>query len=254
MDVVVVQARDDRSARGVEHLLARAAAPASPTLDDPLVDADVGGGAVKQDCPLNQHEARPSFGDQPFDDMRCRHRAPTPGGDGGGRCGAARFAGVRQSRRRLRRRRPSTTRSVRRRRGAATPRRASAACRPVSGSAMASPQNTGPSSPPPTKPPETAASSPNATQLARSPSVPWPVIRSQTRPSRGVDVRRAETAACQRRGRARTRSRRRRRRAACAGRPARRNRLRTRAFRRSSSRRRPAGPRGCRRAAPRFRP
>ena len=44
------------------------------------------------------------------------------------------------------------------------------------------------SSAPPTKPPATAASSPKATQFARSPSAPWPVIRSQTRPSRGVDI------------------------------------------------------------------
>ncbi len=89
-------------------------------------------------------------------------------------------------RRRLRRQRPSTVRSARLPRGSALPTAASAACRPVNGSAIASPQNTGSSSVPPTRPPDTAASSPNATQLACSPSAPWPVIRSQTRPSRGA--------------------------------------------------------------------
>ena len=46
----------------------------------------------------------------------------------------------------------------------------------------------------PTRPPATAASSPNAVQFAGSPSAPWPVIRSHTRPGAGRDVARAEAA------------------------------------------------------------
>ena len=43
-------------ARGVEHLLALVRRQIAD-VDDPLVDADVGRGAVKQHRPLNQHEA-----------------------------------------------------------------------------------------------------------------------------------------------------------------------------------------------------
>ncbi len=53
---MVVQARDDRLACGVEHLLALVRSQITD-LDDPLVDADVGLGAVEQHRPLNQHAA-----------------------------------------------------------------------------------------------------------------------------------------------------------------------------------------------------
>ena len=43
-------------ARGVEHLLALVRLQVAD-VDDPLVDADVGRGAVEQHRPLNQHDA-----------------------------------------------------------------------------------------------------------------------------------------------------------------------------------------------------
>jgi len=53
---VVVQARNDRLARGVEHLLAVVRLQVAD-FDDPLLDPNVGRGAVEQQRPLNQHDA-----------------------------------------------------------------------------------------------------------------------------------------------------------------------------------------------------
>ena len=57
---------------------------------------------------------------------------------------------------------------------------ADAATRPVTGSAIASAQNTGPSSSHTASPPAIAASSPKATQSRAGPERPWPVIDAHT--------------------------------------------------------------------------
>ncbi len=57
VDMMVVNARNDGSARGVEDVLALVRRQ-SADLHDPLAGADVGFGAVEQHCSLNQHGAK----------------------------------------------------------------------------------------------------------------------------------------------------------------------------------------------------
>ena len=75
---------------------------------------------------------------------------------------------------------------------------AAVAAKPVNGSAIASPQNIGPSSPATTSPPATAASSPKATRSGWS--WPYPLTRNQIRPRRAATCVGRQPAPGQRRG------------------------------------------------------
>src|SRR5262249_7674459 len=179
-----VQPGQDGSAAGVEHALPGLGDQAVAQLVDPLADADVGDRPVQQGGSLDQHAA------QRLSETRWRTAslsAPNPGAgrDAGGACGgrggcaetdgsagsAAEGAAARGIV-------PWINSPPPRPRESAT---ASAAPTPHSGSAMASPQNTGWSTAVPTSPPATAASSPNAGRLSS-----YPVMRSQIRPGRGA--------------------------------------------------------------------
>src|SRR3984957_2391964 len=161
--MVVVQAGQHGPARCVQHVLAGPWRQRVGDLVDRYAHAQVYGRAIQRRCPLNQHVAQ---------DLSATSRstaalsAPSGDADGttAGRRGrsavaAAPVAGGTPAYRAAAWAIPTSITSPPPPRSVSLTARA--ASNPLSGSAIASPQKTGPSSPAPTSPPATAASSPN---------------------------------------------------------------------------------------------
>ena len=165
VDVVIVQAGQHGAARGVEHVFPAQRCQSALDVGDAWADPDVDDPAVQQRRRVESACAGEPFGDHsPHGGVVCAQRRGLPAQrrrlQDGNRCNAVdRLPAARHT---VRRPPPSAHRSASpppRRSDCATARAASIA---VSGSAMASPQKTGPAGPAPTSPPATAASSPNA--------------------------------------------------------------------------------------------
>src|SRR4051812_42679756 len=182
MQMMVVQPGQHCTGGGIDHLLGVEGVEPIGDFDDPLRDPDIDDPTVRHSGTANQHVvslASTSSRTRPL--SAPRSGAGTRGSLGirGGRvlfeftvCGNVAYSAATSARA------ISTISPPPRPSESST---APVAARPVKGSAIASPTN---STPAPTRPPATAASSPNATRSARAPSVPYPVTRSQIRPSR----------------------------------------------------------------------
>src|ERR1700761_277128 len=181
--MVVVQAGQHGPTRCVQHVLAGPWGQGVGNLVDQCADPQVDGRALQRHCTLNQHGA------QSLSDTSSSTAAlSAPSGDAGATAGGnvGDLAGASQSADCVRPAYRAATWAIDTSTTSPPPRcsdppTARAASSPVSGSAIASPQNTGPSAPPPTSPPATAASSPNAGRSGWSRS---PLISNQIRPAR----------------------------------------------------------------------